>query len=324
MKTGQNSQNFLKIYCSRHHLISTQEIARGWSADKKYLAVSWTGKKFLLRTTHAKEKFPHKQQEFAALKTLEKLGLPIPKAIDLTCGSNGETICMLLSWIPGQDLADVIQNLPPEEQYRLGIAAGKILRQLHTIPAPDEIPRWEEWFSQKMDRRTKAYTASGIRLPHDEKILAYITANRHLIHNRPQCFQHGDYHIGNMVLNEDGTFGIIDFDRTDYGDPWEEFNRITWCRAASAYFAAGRIDGYFDGEIPEKFWKLCLLYICSDMIGAAAAAVSLGENEVTGVMQTARDVFSWFNEETDADNPVPDWYRSARINIKNFWNRAKN
>lgn len=298
-------QHFLENFCSRHHLTGVQEITRGWSADRKYRAKNSDGEKFLLRVTHAAEKFPYKQQEFAVLKTLEKLDLPVPKPLDLTYCKDGEIICMLLSWVPGKELEEALPGLPPKDQYRLGIAAGKILRQLHTIPVPDPMPHWEEWFAKKIDRRIKAYAACGVRLPHDEEILTYIAANHHLIQNRPQCFQHGDYHIGNMVLDENGTLGIIDFDRADCGDPWEEFNRITWCAAASKYFAAGRIDGYFEGDIPENFWKLCLLYICSDMTGAAAAAVSLGEDEIAGVVQTARDVFSWFD---DLNNPIPNWY----------------
>lgn len=152
------------------------------------------------------------------------------------------------------------------------------------------------------------YANCGIQLPHDEEILAYIATNRRLIHGSPQCFQHGDYHVDNMVLDENGALGIIDFDRMDYSDPWEEFNRITWCVSASKYFAAGRVDGYYDGEVPENFWKLCLLYICSDMTGAVAGAISFGEDEVTGIAQIIRDVFSRFDERVDAENPIPSWY----------------
>ncbi|HJJ99027.1 MAG TPA: hypothetical protein O0X23_02295 [Methanocorpusculum sp.] len=38
-------QNFLENYCSRHHLTDVQEITRGWSADRKYLAKNSNGKK---------------------------------------------------------------------------------------------------------------------------------------------------------------------------------------------------------------------------------------------------------------------------------------
>lgn len=69
---------------------------------------------------------------------------------------------------------------------------------------------------------------------------------RELLRDRPQCFQHGDYHIGNMMVDQDGL-AIIDFDRYDFGDPWEEFNRIVWCAQTAPAFACGMVDGYFGG-----------------------------------------------------------------------------
>lgn len=43
----------------------------------------------------------------------------------------------------------------------------------------------------------------------DDKVIEYIENNRHLLENRPQSFQHGDYHVGNMML-ENGELRIID------------------------------------------------------------------------------------------------------------------
>jgi len=37
----------------------------------------------------------------------------------------------------------------------------------------------------------------------------------------------------------------FDFNRLDYGDPWEEFNRIVWCAGISKQFASGRIIRIF-------------------------------------------------------------------------------
>lgn len=42
-----------------------------------------------------------------------------------------------------------------------------------------------------------------------QKFIACIEQNRHLLKNRPQCFQHGDYHIGNMMI-ENGKLVVID------------------------------------------------------------------------------------------------------------------
>jgi len=38
---------------------------------------------------------------------------------------------------------------------------------------------------------------------------------------------------------ENDELKIIDFDRCDFGDPGEEFNRIVWSAAASPFFATG-------------------------------------------------------------------------------------
>ena len=54
---------------------------------------------------------------------------------------------------------------------------------------------------------------------------------------------------------------IIDFDRYDYGDPWEDMKSITWDVQMSPLFASGRIDGYFDGAVQLDFWRLLSLYI---------------------------------------------------------------
>ena len=59
--------------------------------------------------------------------------------------------------------------------------------------------------------------------------------------------------IGNMIFTKEEQLYIIDFDRMDIGDPWEEFNRIVWCAQESPAFASGMLNGYFSGEIPSIF-----------------------------------------------------------------------
>lgn len=116
------------------------------------------------------------------------------------------------------------------------------------------------------------YNECSIELDGAENIIAYIEANRHLLSNRPQTFQHADYHIGNMMI-ENNKIVIIDFNRFDFGDPWEEFDRIVWCAQASPSFTSGIIDGYFDNEVPLEFWKLLALYISSNILSSISWAI---------------------------------------------------
>lgn len=40
---------------------------------------------------------------------------------------------MLLTWIEGKDLEEVLSDLTEEQQYQLGRQAGKILKKIHSI-----------------------------------------------------------------------------------------------------------------------------------------------------------------------------------------------
>ena len=136
--------------------------------------------------------------------------------------------------------------------------------------------------------------------------LEYIAENRHLLRGRPQSYQHGDYHIGNMMIDSDGVLTVIDFDRDDFGDPWEEFNRIVWCAQAAPAFASGIVDGYFDREVPMDFWKLLALYICSNTLSSLPWAIPFGEKEILVMRNQAAQVLEWYDGMT---NVVPTWYQ---------------
>ena len=139
--------------------------------------------------------------------------------------------------------------------------------------------------------------------------MKFIAENRHLLAGRPQSYQHGDYHIGNMMIDQNRQLTIIDFDRDDYGDPWEEFNRIVWCAQSAPAFASGMVDGYFDGNVPEAFWRLLALYICSNTLSSLPWAIPFGEEEIKVMRKQADEVLRWYD---GMKNVVPSWYQTER------------
>ena len=181
----------------------------------------------------------------------------------------------------------------------------KNLRKIHSIPAPAAQENWEVYFNRKIDSKIKKYDECPIQYENGQAFINYINENRHLLKNRPQTYQHGDYHIGNMMLDKDGKLRIIDFNRSDYGDPWEEFNRIVWCAQKSPLFASGMVNGYFDGNVPMEFWKLTALYIARNTLGSVSWAIPFGQDEVDIMLAQAKDILRWYN---NMQNPVPAWY----------------
>lgn len=286
---------------SPSEFISKEPIDKGWSCDKKYCATARDGTRYLLRIT-PKEKSRTREELFRMQQRVDALGVPMCRPV--ACGACDEGVYIIQTWVDGRMMEDVLPELSDAEAYHYGLEAGKILKKIHTVPAPETQPDWEARFNAKMDRKIRMYQECPVQFDGADRMLAYIEANRHLLAGRPQCFQHGDYHVGNMMM-EDGRLVIIDFDRYDFGDPWEEFNRIVWCAQAAPVFASGMVNGYFDGEVPGAFWRLLALYICSNTLSSVPWAVPFGEGEIQTMLRQAGEVLDWYDQ---MQNPVPSWY----------------
>ncbi|MCK9314241.1 MAG: hypothetical protein M0P20_09370, partial [Methanocorpusculum sp.] len=75
--------------------------------------------------------------------------------------------------------------------------------------------------------------------------------------------------------------------------------------------AAGRIDGYFDGSVPDEFWELLLLYISSNTLGSIPWSIPFGQKEVDTAVEMAKEVLLWYD---DMKSSVPSWYREVNMN----------
>lgn len=323
---------------SKLHFVRKERIHDGWSKDLKYCAVGEDGTRYLLRISPG-EQYAKKQMEFRMMEQVAALGIPMPLPLEL--GFCEEGVYSVQSWIDGVEAKAAISGLSDTRQYVYGLEAGRILRKIHSVPLPDfgnggeqdgggsgaackaqgavpgkpdgnagTAPRkepedWETRFNRKIDRKIKGYRECSLQYEGGEHLLRYIEENRHLLKGRPQGYQHGDYHIGNMMVDRAGQLQILDFDRFDYGDPWEEFNRIVWCAQASPLFASGMVNGYFDGEVPALFWKLLALYIASNTISSLYWAIPYGQKEIDTMQNQAAEVLSWYD---NMQKVIPSWY----------------
>ncbi|MBQ4639460.1 MAG: phosphotransferase [Clostridia bacterium] len=284
-------------------IIKKEAINKGWSGDEKYCVTDEKGQKYLLRTAPIGQ-LDNKRMEFAWMQKAQELNIPMCRPI---CMDENETqVITVHSWVDGQDAEDVVPALLEEVQYRYGYNAGQCLKKLHSLPAPEWVPEWEDRFNQKIDRKIGMYLECPLKYEGGEAFIEYLNRNRHLLKNRPLTFQHGDYHIGNMMIGNDGRLYVIDFNRFDFGDPWEEFNRIVWCGQKAPVFAAGMVDGYFDGRVPEEFWALLALYIASNALGSLPWAIPFGEEEIQVMIKQGQDVLSWYDH---MQSIVPSWYK---------------
>lgn len=223
-------------------------------------------------------KFSRKIQEIRYLSNLELE--PVRFSQPLSVELKKDKVHYTTTFLEGVDLESVLAQLSINEQTRLGHQAGDALRQIHTTIKVNDDGSWAQRYSAKIDRKIASYRQCGITIPDGEVLIAKLIRLKPSLEGRPQCFQHGDYHVGNFLLGNDGNLGILDFDRWDIGDPWEEFNRLTWCREASTIFTKAMILAYFDNALPEMFFELLFLYMGTNLLGSIAWAQDFGEEEV--------------------------------------------
>ncbi len=289
--------------------VTKEAITKGWSKDKKYAVTDEAGNRYLLRISDIAE-YGTKRSEFDMMKQISALGVPMCQPLEF--GTCEDGFYSIQSWIDGEDADEVIDSYSDTQQYAYGFEAGRILRKIHSIPAPPIVEDWEIRFNRKMDYKIKRYTECPLQYDNGQAFIDYIEANRHLLHGRPQAYQHGDYHIGNMMIGTAGKLYIIDFNRNDFGDPWEEFNRIVWCAQKAPLFASGMVNGYFDNSVPFEFWKLLALYISSNTLSSLPWAIPFGEDEIATMRNQANEVLQWYD---GMKNPIPGWYSGTKGKI---------
>lgn len=283
---------------------SVKEVNKGWSGDRKYTIKTKKGEKQLLRISNI-SLYESRKKQFELLQEVEKLNINASKPISFGKLNESE-IYMVLSWLEGEDAEVEVAKLSDERAYKLGVEAGEILRKLHTLPVDKsgEIA-WGEKFKNKMKRKYIALEESIVDIPKKDIIVEYMNNNMHLTENREQTFTHGDYHLGNLIVNDD-HIGVIDFDKNKIADPYDDFKSFMWNALVSEYFATGLINGYFNNNIPSDFFPLLKVYAAEQLISYLPWAATLKEKDLEKGYLVHNCILNWYD---NMNLVIPKWYK---------------
>lgn len=286
-------------------IVSRTPVDKGWSGDRKYKAITADGTAYFLRISPM-SKLENRRLQFSHMEKARALGVRVCGPVEL--GVCDEGVYTIVEWVDGRDAEKVLPTLDEKAQYAYGLEAGRMLRILHTLPAPTQAEPWAVRYGRKLDAKLAAYRACPVQYEKGGLYLALLERERHLVRERPQVWLHGDYHCGNQMFSEQMELVVIDFDREDAGDPWYEFNRIIWDGRAAPAYARGIVDGYFDGgPIPEEFWRLMRLYLSQNMISSVVWARDLSDQDLQIAIENGNRVLDWYD---DLGELVPGWYRN--------------
>lgn len=286
------------------------KINNGWSEDYKYYIEDNAGNKFLLRLS-AISTYDKKRKEFEIIKKFNSLDFVMSRAIELGICNNEQNVYMLLTWIDGNSLDAMIGDLTENEQYELGLKAGKILKGLHSIKVDDKnisIINKKENMLKKLNK----YINSTVRIEGDQIAIDFVKKNIDRINPLPPVYKHGDFHVGNLILDSHRQIGIIDFNRWECGDKYEEFYKIqSFDLEVSIPFAIGQVDGYFNFQPPDEFWNVLAVYVAYASLYSIAWAEKFGEDEIKNMKKRCMRAFSDYN---NFHSTIPRWYKDNYMN----------
>ncbi|MDX2378411.1 MAG: phosphotransferase family protein [Acidimicrobiia bacterium] len=170
--------------------------------------------------------------EAEAVRVAHDGGVPVPRLIDARQPSSGGAY-MILEAVEGETIARKILR-----DDRFGIARERLVADvgaaaaaIHRL-APQALPSLEEpdqltWYTDLLDVLAR---------PHP--VLELV--RRWLIEHRPTrsvgCVVHGDFRLGNLIVDEAGLAAVIDWELAHLGDPMED---LGWLCVKAWRFGGG-------------------------------------------------------------------------------------
>jgi aminoglycoside phosphotransferase (APT) family kinase protein len=166
-------------------------------------------------------------EEFGLIERAAEAGVPVPAPLALEPdGGRFGTPGMLMSFVAGTSVAPRILRKPEFEEARrlLPVQLGDALARIHAIdpsgldgllpasPADSAIAQIEEW-ERQLDEIGEPQPAVELGL-------------RWLRANAPEPVEprlvHGDFRLGNFIVDEQGLAAVIDWELAHFGDPAED------------------------------------------------------------------------------------------------------
>jgi len=182
--------------------------------------------------------------EAAAARACSVAGLRVPAIlVDSEAPSPWETAGYVMQRVPGETLA---RRILRDDEYaaargKLAAQCGEFLRGLHAIPtsAVPGLPARDP-LQQMRDTLPLVGTAT----PTMELAFRWLEANRPPA--REPVIVHGDFRLGNLIVDADGLAAVLDWELLHIGDPVEDLGWL--CTKAWRFGEALPVGGFATRE----------------------------------------------------------------------------
>ncbi|MGW8760982.1 phosphotransferase [Streptomyces sp. NPDC055815] len=167
---------------------------------------------------HQNEKFHHR--ETSALRGwVPGLGGAGPRLVAADPG----LLAVVVTAVEGRSLHGRVLN--GAEERAVFTAIGALAARIHASPVPEALPAAAPLGPyDRMDRHL--HRAQPLLAPGDEEFVRSAVATAQELGPLTPVVTHGDFQLRNLLLGDDGTVGVIDFERSEPQPCVRDFVRI--------------------------------------------------------------------------------------------------
>lgn len=227
-------QPFLPLYTrtfprkTRAQIVACTNISTGWEGDIFCLSLDYAEEnerkteEAILKLYHGQDGMRKARSEFYSLQQLARAGYPVPRVLfaDLEASLFGRA-GVAMEKISGHTAAHIFENSSPEDQQALVTQCCQLYVDLHALDwrqvianptayrTKDVIHSWLVWAKRVSDQ-----LLPGVFDP----VIAWLQERRAEISCQRLSILHGDFHLENVLIRDDGTLFVIDWTGTNLSD----------------------------------------------------------------------------------------------------------
>ncbi|AIZ60228.1 aminoglycoside phosphotransferase family protein [Bacillus sp. FSL R5-0432] len=288
--------------------ISFQRMTSGFSGDRTFLVTISSSEKLVLKLSDI-QTYSRFKRKASVQRKFKDRGILCSEVIEIGISAELNCTYRIFSYIEGEIGRDSIHLLTNEEQYEIGRRAGRELSLMHTCHAPSHVRPWDEKVMAKHERYVHAYQSSGLSFPNDQFVLDFIKSHADEVKERPNQFQHDDFHLGNIIIQGNQYAGVIDFDQSDWGDPVHDFYKLSlFSRESSIPFSAGQLDQYVSKQSTNNFWLLFSIYTAMSCFSSIVWTLSYDPGHVKDMLNRVERMLT---DHNCFHQLKPVWYTNS-------------
>ena len=182
--------------------------------------------------------------EAKLIEAAEATGVPVPRVLHVLSDGDGLGDCFLMSHVLGETIARPILRNDEFQSARDQLASqcGDALAAIHAIPIdglPSELQ--ESDGLAQIAQYEEIYRSFNAPRPVFELAMQWLKTNAPA--PLPPVLVHGDFRLGNLMIDQTGLVAVLDWELAHLGDPRED---IAWVCVNSWRFgqSQNRVGGF--------------------------------------------------------------------------------